>query len=363
MKVISAMSGGVDSAVATARILAQGHEVVGVHLALATTPAALRSGSRGCCSKEDASDARKVADQLGIPFYVWDFAERFQRDVVDDFIESYSQGETPNPCLRCNERIKFEALLERGLALGYDAVATGHYAQLTDGVLRRGIDSDKDQSYVLGVLTPQQLAHSMFPLGDTRKPDIRAEAAALGFDIASKPDSHDICFIPTGDTQAFLGQHIPTRPGSIIDADTGRELATHSGVQDFTIGQRKGLGVQQPAADGQPRYVTSINAGTGEVKVGGQHHLWMSEIFADRTYWLADDSITSMDCEVQIRAHGDVTPAHLTRTADTFHLTLKEPIKAVAPGQAAVIYKPDPHGDIVMGSGTITGGTSKEAQS
>lgn len=246
MRVLAAMSGGVDSAVAAARAVAAGHEVVGVHLALARDPQAVRESSRGCCSLEDSADARRVCDHLGIPFYVWDFSDRFTEDVIDDFIASYEAGETPNPCLRCNEKIKFTALLERGVALGFDAVATGHYARLTqpvdggDGYLRRAIDPEKDQSYVLGVLGAEEISRCMFPVGDTRKPQIRAEAAALGFSVASKPDSYDICFIPDGNTQAFLGRHIGLRPGLIVDQD-GNTLREHRGVHEFTIGQRKGL--------------------------------------------------------------------------------------------------------------------------
>lgn len=188
--------------------------MVGVHLALSTAPGTLRTGSRGCCSKEDAGDARRAADVLGIPFYVWDFADRFKEDVIDDFVESYAAGQTPNPCLRCNEKIKFAALADRAVALGFDAVATGHYARLDDGVLRRAVDAGKDQSYVLGVLTADQLARAMFPVGDTPKERIRAEAAERGLAVADKPDSHDICFIPSGDTRAFLGARIGVRPAA-----------------------------------------------------------------------------------------------------------------------------------------------------
>ena len=217
MRVLAAMSGGVDSSVAAARMVDAGHDVVGVHLALSQAPGTLRTGSRGCCSKEDAGDARRVADVLGIPFYVWDFADRFKEDVIDDFVSSYARGETPNPCVRCNERIKFSALAARALALGFDAVATGHYARLSGGQLRRAVDAEKDQSYVLAVLTSDQLRHAAFPIGDTPKSQIRDEAARRGLAVADKPDSHDICFIPSGDTRAFLGEHIGVRRGSVID--------------------------------------------------------------------------------------------------------------------------------------------------
>src|SRR5262245_11874441 len=200
MKVLAAMSGGVDSAVAAARAVDAGHDVTGVHLALSQARSTLRHGARGCCSVEDANDARRSADVLGIPFYVWDLAERFKADVIDDFVAEYAAGRTPNPCLRCNEKIKFSALLDRAIALGFDAVATGHHARLVDGRLMRSVDAAKDQSYVLAVLTPEQLRHAIFPLGDSTKDEVRAEAARRGLSVATKPDSHDICFIPSGDT-------------------------------------------------------------------------------------------------------------------------------------------------------------------
>lgn len=369
MRVLAAMSGGVDSAVAAARLVDAGHEVVGVHLALAKDPVTLRAGARGCCSLEDSGDARRVADLLGIPFYVWDFSERFRAEVVDDFIDSYARGETPNPCLRCNERIKFQALLDRGLALGFDAVATGHYALVDDdGRLRRAGDQAKDQSYVLGVLDRNQLAHSLFPIGDTEKPLIRAEAAARGITIANKPDSTDICFIPDGDTQAFLGRHIPRRPGAVVDGVTGEKLADHDGVDAFTIGQRKGLGLRGPAPDGKPRYVTGMDVGTGTVTVGRREDLDVGVLRVDRAVWLDDadgeggQPPAAFDAEVQVRAHGRPAPCTVewtgaidgAGTGGAFTCVLGEPLRGVAPGQAAVLYRPDADGDIVLGSGTIT---------
>src|SRR3712207_3891656 len=202
MRVLAAMSRGVDSAVAAARAVEAGHDVTGVHLALAKNPQSYRSGARGCCSKEDAHDARRAADVLGIPFYVWDLSDRFSVDVVADFVTEYAAGHTPNPCLRCNEKIKFAAVLDRALALGFDAVCTGHYARLArigeTVELHRAVDSDKDQSYVLGVLTQAQLRHALFPLGTSVKSDVRAEAQARGLAVAEKPDSHDICFVSDG---------------------------------------------------------------------------------------------------------------------------------------------------------------------
>ncbi|GGG06207.1 tRNA-specific 2-thiouridylase MnmA [Rhodococcoides trifolii] len=354
MRVLAAMSGGVDSAVAAARAVDAGHDVVGVHLALSTAPGTLRTGSRGCCSKEDAGDARRAADVLGIPFYVWDFADRFKEDVIDDFVASYAAGETPNPCLRCNEKIKFAALADRAEALGFDAVATGHYARLQDGVLRRAVDADKDQSYVLGVLTARQLARAMFPIGDTPKPAVRDEAAARGLAVADKPDSHDICFIPSGDTKAFLGARIGLRPGAVVDADSGAVLAEHDGVHGFTIGQRKGLGVEGPAADGRPRYVTAIEPETGTVRVGSAADLDVWNITATKPVWTSGSAPEGpVECVVQVRAHGGLADAVAEEVHGETTIALRAPLTGVARGQAAVLYRPDSAGDVVLGSGTI----------
>jgi tRNA-uridine 2-sulfurtransferase len=355
MRVLAAMSGGVDSAVAAARAVDAGHDVVGVHLALSETPDALRSGSRGCCSREDAGDARRAADVLGIPFYVWDFAARFREDVVDDFVAAYAAGQTPNPCLRCNEKIKFAALLDKAVALGFDAVCTGHYAQLVAGELRRAVDAGKDQSYVLAVLTPHQLAHAMFPIGDTPKAAVRAEAAARGLRVADKPDSHDICFIPSGDTRAFLGARLGVRPGAVVDAETGAELARHDGVHGFTVGQRKGLGVAAPAADGRPRYVLGIEPATGTVRVGPAGALDVRTIEGSQPVWSAGAAPGArFDCVAQVRAHGGVAPAVAEPTPHGVRVELAEPLRGVAPGQAVALYRPDAAGDVVLGSATIT---------
>ncbi|MBO0854612.1 MAG: tRNA 2-thiouridine(34) synthase MnmA [Nocardia sp.] len=353
MRVLAAMSGGVDSAVAAARAVDAGHEVVGVHLALSETPAALRTGSRGCCSKEDAGDARRAADVLGIPFYVWDFADRFKEDVIDDFVASYAAGETPNPCLRCNEKIKFSALADRAVALGFDAVVTGHYAQLSNGVLRRAVDADKDQSYVLAVLTAEQLSRAMFPVGDTPKPQIREEAAERGLAVANKPDSHDICFIPSGDTRAFLGASIGVRPGAIVDSD-GEKLGDHDGVHGFTIGQRKGLGLPGPAADGRPRYVTGIDPDSGTVQVGPAEELDVWTVRAERAVWTSGQAPAEpFECVVQVRAHGGLAPALVEAVDGGLVAHLREPLTGVARGQAVVAYATDAAGDRVIGSGTI----------
>jgi len=355
VRVLAAMSGGVDSSVAAARMVDAGHDVVGVHLALSPAPDTLRTGSRGCCSREDAADARRVADILGIPFYVWDFADRFEADVIDDFVSSYARGETPNPCVRCNERIKFSALADRALALGFDAVATGHYARLAGGRLRRALDRDKDQSYVLAVLTAEQLRHAVFPVGDTAKPGIREEAARRGLAVAEKPDSHDICFIPSGDTRAFLGSRIGVRPGAVVDAD-GQVLARHDGVHGFTIGQRKGLGIPGPGPDGNPRYVTGIDAETGTVQVGAATDLEVWTLTGQRPVFTSGAAPHGpVECEVQVRAHGGLAAGVAELVDGRVEVALRTPLRGVAPGQTMVLYRPDPLGDEVLGSATLSG--------
>ncbi|MCW2653918.1 MAG: tRNA (5-methylaminomethyl-2-thiouridylate)-methyltransferase [Mycobacterium sp.] len=353
MKVLAAMSGGVDSSVAAARMVDAGHDVVGVHLALSSAPGTLRTGSRGCCSKEDAGDARRVADVLGIPFYVWDFADKFTEDVIDDFVSAYARGHTPNPCVRCNERIKFSALAARALALGFDAVATGHYARLAAGRLRRAVDRDKDQSYVLAVLTSEQLRHALFPVGDTPKPHIREEAAARGLAVAAKPDSHDICFIPSGDTQAFLGARIGVRRGKVVEAG-GALLAEHDGVHNFTIGQRKGLGLAGPGPDGRPKYVTAIDAATGTVTVGDAGDLEVWSLTGERPVFTSGAPPRGpVECAVQVRAHGGEADGVARYAGGNLKVRLTTALRGVAPGQTMALYRRDPLGDEVIGSATI----------
>ncbi|MBK8462985.1 MAG: tRNA 2-thiouridine(34) synthase MnmA [Nigerium sp.] len=347
------MSGGVDSSVAAARLVADGHEVVGVHLALNRHPEAYRSGSRGCCSLEDAQDARRVADVLGIPFYVWDFSERFHCDVVENFVAEYAAGRTPNPCLRCNEKIKFAAVLDRGLALGFDAVATGHYARLDwaddEARLYRAADAAKDQSYVLGVLTQEQLRRSLFPLYGTEKPQVRAEAAALGLRVAAKPDSHDICFISDGDTAGFLTRALGERDGTIVDT-AGTVVGRHAGHHQFTVGQRRGLRLGVPATDGRPRYVLGISPATNTVTVGPREGLAVSAIEAIRPTWaVAEPRLGRWRGLVQVRAHGAAMPCAIAADADGVRVDLDASAEGIAPGQAAVLYD----GDLVVGAATI----------
>jgi len=357
MKVLAAMSGGVDSSVAAARAVDAGHEVVGVHLALSRMPGTLRTGSRGCCTIEDSMDARRVADSLGIPFYVWDFSERFKADVVDDFVAEYSAGRTPNPCLRCNEKIKFAALLERGLALGFDAVCTGHYATIVTGPgghreLHRASAWAKDQSYVLGVLTAEQLDHCMFPLGATpSKQLVREEAARRGFTVASKPDSHDICFIPDGDTRGWLAERLGSEPGEIVDRE-GAVVGDHEGAHAYTVGQRRGLRLGVPAPDGKPRFVLEVRPKENRVVVGPREALDVAQLAGSRHTWAGMPPAhpeTPFDCEVQIRAHADPVPATAVLRDGELVVTPDEPLNGVATGQSAVLYA----GTRVLGQATI----------
>jgi tRNA-specific 2-thiouridylase len=346
------MSGGVDSAVAAARAVAAGHDVTGVHLALSQNPATYRSGARGCCTLEDSRDARRAADVLEIPFYVWDLAAEFRAEVVEDFVAEYAAGRTPNPCLRCNQSIKFAALLDRAAALGFDAVCTGHYARIVEGPagreLHRALDSDKDQSYVLGVLDERQVRHAMFPLGDTRKADVRAEAAERGLAVAAKPDSHDICFIADGDTAGFLRQRLGDRPGRIVEQD-GTEIGSHEGTFGFTVGQRKGLRIGTPASDGRPRYVLDISPATATVVVGPAEELDVRGLLGIAPRWCGPAVDGTIGCLVQIRAHGDAVPAKLTVAGGSVAVRFAQPVRGVAPGQAAVFYL----GTRVLGSATI----------
>lgn len=363
MRVVAAMSGGVDSAVAAARAKDAGHDVTGIHLALSRNPASYRSGARGCCTIEDANDARRAADVIGIPFYVWDLSERFHADVVEDFMDSYAAGETPNPCLRCNEKIKFAAVLDRALGLGFDAVATGHYATVVqgpDGVeLHRAVDGAKDQSYVLGVLDEQQLRHSIFPLGDTPKPQVRAEAAARGLLVADKPDSHDICFVADGDNAGWLreklGDRAPNHGGEIRDEATGAVLGEHAGTYAFTIGQRRGLRLGHPAPDGRPRYVLDIEPVSGTVTVGPRERLAVERIRGDRLRWCgaalpAGTVLDGPEVTVQLRAHGAEHRAVVCVGDGVLDVALVDRAEGIAPGQAVVVYD----GSRVVGSATIT---------
>ena len=375
MRVLAALSGGVDSAVAAARAVDAGHDVVGVHMALTRNRAQTRSGSRGCCSIEDSADARWAAEILGIPFYVWDLSEQFEERVVADFLAEYRAGRTPNPCVRCNERVKFDALLERALTLGFDAVVTGHYARLsggaasgrpgeTDGLeLRRAVDTAKDQSYVLAVSGREGLSRALFPLGDApSKAAVRAEAEHRGLPVAAKPDSYDICFIADGDTRGFLTRGLGARQGALVSPD-GEVLGTHDGYFGFTVGQRKGLSLTRPAPDGRPRYVIETRPETNEVVVGPEELLRRSAIDAGAPVLLAEPSpledggIGWRDVTVQVRAHGRPVPADVTIDlgTGTLRARLHQHLRGLAAGQSVVVYSPGdaPDGDRVLAQATM----------
>lgn len=360
MKLIAAMSGGVDSAVAAARAKEMGHEVIGVHLALAKNPKKYRSGARGCCTIEDSHDARRAADVIGIPFYIWDMSDEFHENVVENFLAEYSSGRTPNPCLRCNEKIKFAAVLDRATAMGFDGVVTGHYAQIREGesgrTLHRAIDPAKDQSYVLAVLNREQLQGAYFPLGDTEKVDVREEAKARGLSVAQKPDSHDICFVPSGDNAGWLRDRLGSEVGPIVDGDGGK-LGEHRGAYTFTIGQRRGLGLTVPAPSGEPRYVLRIEPKSNTVVVGERESLAVQTIEGERPIWCGPTPITNENSKsrgmVQVRAHGDPHPCSYYRIqgdSEVLVAELDDPILGLAAGQAMVIYD----GDRVVGSATIS---------
>jgi len=339
VNVIAAMSGGVDSAVAAALMVDAGHQVTGIHLALASTPDASRTGSRGCCTVEDANDARRVADALAIPFYIWDMAEQFRAEVVDDFVAQYAAGRTPNPCVRCNEQIKFAAVLDRALALGFDAVVTGHHARLEGGTLRRSVDVAKDQSYVLATLTQRQLGLAVFPLGVMTKDEVRREAARRGLLVANKPDSHDICFIADGNTRGFLGRHLGNPTGDIVDDATGTVVGTHDGAHGYTVGQRRGLNLGVPAADGKPRYVLSLSVADNTVRVGPGEALEIGSIRTGQPVWHTGIVPGEpFDCTVQLRAHGLTSRATVTPYEASALIVLDQPQRGIAAGQTAVLY-------------------------
>jgi tRNA-specific 2-thiouridylase len=353
VKIIAAMSGGVDSAVAAARAVEAGYEVIGVHLALSSNPQKYRSGARGCCTIEDSHDARRAADVIGIPFYIWDMADEFHDEVVENFMSEYAAGRTPNPCLRCNEKIKFAAVLDRAKAMGFDGVVTGHYARTRESdagrTLHRAVDPLKDQSYVLAVLNREQIDGAIFPLGDTEKVDIRIEAEKRGLAVAQKPDSHDICFVPSGDNAGWLRDRLGSEVGPIVDQD-GTKIGEHNGAYTYTIGQRKGLGLSVAAPDGAPRFVLKIEPVTNTVVVGAREDLAVNSMRGEKPIFCGPEvGAAPARGFVQVRAHGAALDC--TYYLDGAHLVaeLDEPLLGLATGQAMVIYD----GDRVVGSATI----------
>ena len=349
-RVVVAMSGGVDSSVAAALLVEQGYDVVGITMRLWTEarPEAF-SGKTLCCGIEDIDDARRVAQVLDIPHYVVNLEQPFKRFVVDRFVADYANGLTPNPCLNCNTHIKFDLFLERALALQADYIATGHYArrvEAADGVqLHAAADPQKDQSYVLYTLIQDALDRCLFPVGELVKLDVRAIAARHDLAVAEKPDSADICFVPGGDYREFVGRSVADRPGAIVDRD-GVLLGEHLGVQHFTVGQRRGLGV----ATGEPAFVTSLDATTNVVRLGREEDLACASFRTGETRWFVALPSEGLDVHVRVRYQGAELPGRVTATSpDEAEVTLDQPARAVAPGQAAVFYV----GQRVVGGGTI----------
>lgn len=350
-RVVVAMSGGVDSAVAAGLLARAGYDVVGITMRLWTLddPDAPR-GKKRCCSVEDTDDARAAADVLGIPHYVLNMEREFHDRVIDYFVAEYGRGRTPNPCLACNEHVKFRALLDRAVALQADYLATGHYARI-DGQggryrLRRAVDEAKDQSYVLYTMGQAELAKTLFPVGAHDKPSIRKLAREMRLPLAEKPDSADICFVPDGDYKAFVRQRLPQAAGVVQDA-SGATVGAHDGVAGFTIGQRKGLGV----ATGEKRFVTGIDPALNVITIGPEEDLLASALIVERANWLdGAPPAGAIRASAKIRYRTPAAAATVTPLPDGgARVDFDAPQRAVTPGQACVWYD----GDAVVGGGAI----------
>src|SRR5215475_6415843 len=360
-----AMSGGVDSSTVTAMLRAEGQNVVGLTMQLWNQRRL--AGHEGmpeavmgrCCSLDDGYDARRVAETIGIPYYVVNHEERFERDVVRPFVEEYLSGRTPIPCSLCNNHLKFDQLLIVAQQIGADRVATGHYARVifdeTRGrwLLKRPADQSKDQTYFLFGLTQEQLSRTLFPLGDMTKPEVRDLARKHGLALAEKPDSQEICFVPGGDYKRFIdayladqGEALPDTAGELVTT-TGEVIGEHHGIHNFTVGQRKGLGV----ATGSPLYVIQIKGDSGQVVVGSNQELYSRTLRAKRANLIAVEDLTEpMRVSVKIRHRHEPAPARLEKSGeDELLVTFDQPQRAITPGQAAVFYD----GDVVIGGGWI----------
>ncbi len=346
MKALVAMSGGVDSSVAAALVKQSGWDVLGVTMKLWKGPGG-EAPTAGCCTVADAEDARRVAAQLDIPYYVWDYTSEFMSGVVDTFIDDYVSGRTPNPCVECNRTVKFDRLMAHADALDCDAVVTGHYARI-DSIgdryrLRRGVDEKKDQSYVVSMLGQDQLARLRFPVGEITKDETRRMAAELGIRTAGKADSQDICFVGKGDYRDFLTTRgVNPLPGPIIDRD-GTPLGFHQGVVNFTIGQRRGLGVSV----GEPRYVIGIDPITSTVMVGSREDLGVGQVMVGSVSWVHRPVMGPV--LAQYRAHGRAVEVEVSEVRGGLRVRFAEPQPAVATGQTIALYREDE----VLGAGII----------
>ena len=357
-KVVVAMSGGVDSSVAALLLQQQGYEVVGVTMKLYSLDHAdLPANYQGCCTLDDVEDARAVCRRLGIPHYVLNVQKEFQTHVIDYFCAEYQRGRTPHPCIACNDKIKFNFLVNRASALNAAWVATGHYARIVrqgDGwLLKRGVDADKDQSYVLFGMGQEEMGRTLMPVGAYSKYAIRRMALDAGFPNASKPDSQDICFIPLGDYRAFLAQHAAPTPGEIVDLE-GNVVGQHKGIEFFTVGQRRGLGINV----GEPQYVIGIHAEEHRVVVGPESALNRDSFLASRVNYTSDVSPSGpVDVTVKVRYKSREAPAVLYPRGDEAQVCFREPQRALTPGQAAVFYQ----GDVLIGGGIIEADRGRRA--
>lgn len=354
-RVVAAMSGGVDSSVVAALLAREGYEVIGVTLQLYDHGAAVNKPG-ACCAGQDIHDARRVADHLGLPHYVLDYESRFRQAVMEDFADTYLAGATPIPCVRCNQRVKFADLLDMARQLGADCLATGHYVQRVEGQsgpeLWRAAEPERDQSYFLFATTREQLDYLRFPLGGLPKSETRRLAAELGLQVAAKPDSQDICFVPTGKYQQVVEKLRPgaIEPGEIVHVD-GRVLGRHEGVIGYTVGQRRGLGV----AAGEPLFVVRLDAAARRVIVGPREALGVRRIRLSEVNWLgeaaaSEDALDGRPVLVRVRSTRPPAPARLAIGAG-WEVVLEAPEEGVAPGQAAVFY--DPESPRVLGGGWI----------
>ena len=352
MRIVVAMSGGVDSSVAAALLAEQGHDVIGLSMQLYPQGDTGAAHFGSCCTLDDLNDARRVATLVGFPHYILNFQSQFQETVISDFVREYASGRTPLPCAHCNSDLKFSTLLDRAYGFGAARVATGHYAQVerrTDRwLLKRSIDRDKDQSYFLFSLSQSQLACALFPVGSLTKAEVRREAHRLALQVADKPDSQEICFVPDGDYASFVAKNAPevVQAGAIVD-ERGARLGTHGGIHRFTIGQRKGLGVSSQA----PLYVLHIDADAGDVTVGPKSSLDRTTLTASGVNWISVDAPSAwLPVTAQIR-HRHAPAAARVRAMDGARAELEfdAPQSAITPGQAVVFYQDD----VVVGGGWI----------